>query len=163
MSLRRLWLATLLLGVAIASAQPTTPVPSPASRPAVAPEFWLRTWVKVDDSFFTKHERNLFEESVGVHFRDLVGTHEAFVNGVKVGAGSGREVFRHKVPVGTLKKGEWNEIVFRVQQPAGKGGFLGEAPFIMNYFMECVLEGAWEYSATPLVPGPSLKVQPTSG
>lgn len=162
MSLRRLWLATLLLGVAIASAQPTTPVPSPASRPAVAPEFWLRTWVKVDDSFFTKHERNLFEESVGVHFRDLVGTHEAFVNGVKVGAGSGREVFRHKVPVGTLKKGEWNEIVFRVQQPAGKGGFLGEAPFIMNYFMECVLEGGWEYSATPLVPGPSLKVQPTS-
>ena len=87
MSLRRLWLATLLLGVAIASAQPTTPVPSPASRPAVAPEFWLRTWVKVDDSFFTKHERNLFEESVGVHFRDLVGTHEAFVNGVKVAEG----------------------------------------------------------------------------
>ena len=142
MSLRRLWLATLLLGVAIASAQPTTPVPSPASRPAVAPEFWLRTWVKVDDSFFTKHERNLFEESVGLHFRDLEGAHEVFVNGVKIGAGGAfapayksarKEVFRHKVPVGTLKKGEWNEIVFRVQQPAGKGGFLGEAPFIMNY------------------------------
>jgi putative heme-binding domain-containing protein len=150
------------LAVACASAQSLAPIPSPATRPPVASEFWLRTWVKVDDSFFTKHERNLFEESVGVHFRDLVGTHEAFVNGVKVGAGSGREVFRHKVPVGTLKKGEWNEVVFRVQQPEGKGGFLGEAPFIMNYFMECVLEGAWEYSATPLVPGPALKLQPAT-
>jgi hypothetical protein len=29
-------------------------------------------------SFFTKHERNLFEESVGIHFRDLVGAHENF-------------------------------------------------------------------------------------
>ena len=156
------------LGVACASAQSLAPVPSSAAR---APDFWLRTWVKVDDSFFAKHERNLFEESVGVHFRDLEGAHEVFVNGVKVGAGGAfapgyrsarKEVFRHKVPVGTLKKGEWNEIVFHVQQPEGKGGFLGEAPFIMNYFMECVLEGAWEYSATPLVPGASLKVQPTS-
>ena len=159
------------LGAACASAQSVAPVPSSAVRAPVAPEFWIRTWVKVDDSFFTKHERNLFEESVGVHFRDLEGAHELFVNGVKVGAGGAfapnyqgarKEIFRHKVPVGTLKKGEWNEIVFHVQQPEGKGGFLGEAPFIMNYFMECVLEGAWEYSATPLIPGPSLKVQPTS-
>jgi hypothetical protein len=159
------------LAVACASAQSLAPIPSPAARAPVAPDFWLRTWVKVDDSFFTKHERNLFEESVGVHFRDLEGAHELFVNGAKVGAGgtfapnyqgARKEVFRHKVPVGTLKKGEWNEIVFHVQQPEGKGGFLGEAPFIMNYFMECVLEGAWEYSATPLVPSASLKVQPTS-
>ncbi len=159
------------LGVACASAQSLAPVPSPAARPPVAPEFWLRTWVKVDDSFFTRHERNLFEESVGVHFRDLEGAHELFVNGVKVGAGgsfapdyqgSRKAVFRHKVPVGTLKKGEWNEIVFRVRQPEGKGGFLGEAPFIMNYFMECVLEGPWEYSVAPLVPGPALKARPSS-
>ncbi|PAZ04414.1 MAG: hypothetical protein CAK86_05380 [Opitutia bacterium AMD-G1] len=143
------WLCT-----AFAEGQVTAPIPSPAARAPVAPEFWLRTWVKVDDSFFTKHERNLFEESVGLHFRDLEGAHEVFVNGVKIGAGGAfapayksarKEVFRHKVPVGTLKKGEWNEIVFRVQQPAGKGGFLGEAPFIMN-----------------LVPGPSLKVRPAS-
>ena len=130
------WLCT-----AFAEGQVTAPIPSPASRPAIATDAWYRTWVRVDDSFFTKHERNLFEESVGLHFRDLEGAHEAFVNGVKIGAGgtfaptykgARKEVFRHKVPVGTLKKGEWNEIVFRVQQPAGKGGFLGEAPFIMN-------------------------------
>ena len=155
-------LVAAMLCAVSAVAQTTVPVPSPADRPPVATDAWYRTWVRVDDSFFTKHERNLFEESVGLHFRDLVGSHEAFVNGVKVGAGSGREVFRHKVPVGTLKKGEWNEVVFRVRHPEGKGGFFGEAPFIMNYFMECVLEGAWEYSATPLTPGPALKVQPAS-
>ena len=155
-------LVAAMLCAVSAVAQTTVPVPSPADRPPVATDAWYRTWVRVDDSFFTKHERNLFEESVGLHFRDLVGSHEAFVNGVKVGAGSGREVFRHKVPVGTLKKGEWNEVVFRVRHPEGKGGFFGEAPFIMNYFMECVLEGAWEYSATPLTPGPALKAQPAS-
>ncbi len=155
-------LVAAMLCAVSAVAQTTVPVPSPADRPPVAADAWYRTWVRVDDSFFTKHERNLFEESVGLHFRDLVGSHEAFVNGVKVGAGSGREVFRHKVPVGTLKKGEWNEVVFRVRHPEGKGGFFGEAPFIMNYFMECVLEGAWEYSATPLTPGPALKAQPAS-
>ncbi|MFZ9460707.1 MAG: PVC-type heme-binding CxxCH protein [Opitutales bacterium] len=163
MSLRRLMpLVAAMLCAVSAVAQTIVPVPSPADRPPVAADAWYRTWVRVDDSFFTKHERNLFEESVGLHFRDLVGSHEAFVNGVKVGAGSGREVFRHKVPVGTLKKGEWNEVVFRVRHPEGKGGFFGEAPFIMNYFMECVLEGAWEYSATPLTPGPALKAQPAS-
>ena len=33
---------------------------------------WYRTWVRVHDSFFTRHERNLYEESVGVNVRDTV-------------------------------------------------------------------------------------------
>jgi len=117
---------------------------------------WYRCWVKVHDSFFSSHERNLFEESVGVNVRDLAGAHEVWVNGRKLGTGgafppdyrSGREaVHRHKVPVGTLKKGQWNEVAIRVYTPpgSGPGGFLGDAPFIMNYFMECVFEGAWEW------------------
>ncbi len=115
---------------------------------------WYRTWVKVHDSFFTRHERNLYEESVGLNIRDLAGAHEVWVNGRKIGAGggfppdyqSGREmIHRHKVPVGTLRKGEWNEIAIRVYNPSGPGGFLGEAPFIMNYFMESVFEGPWEF------------------
>ena len=172
MSLRRIFLLGVALLAAVhAAGQVVAPIPSPASRPPVATDVWYRTWVRVDDSFFTKHERNLFEESVGLHFRDLEGAHEAFVNGVKVGTGGAfapryqgarKEVFRHKVPVGTLRKGEWNEILFHVQQPGGKGGFLGEAPFIMNYFMECVLEGGWELSTAPLIPGRSLKVQPAT-
>ncbi|MDB6034149.1 MAG: putative rane-bound dehydrogenase domain protein [Verrucomicrobiales bacterium] len=117
---------------------------------------WYRAWVKVPDSYFTKHERNLFEESVGVYVRDLAGAHEVWVNGKKIGTGgafppdyrSGREVFhRHKVPVGTLRKAEWNELAIRVYQAptGGPGGFLGDAPFIMDYFLECVFAGAWEF------------------
>lgn len=119
---------------------------------------WYRTWVKVHDGFFTKHERNLFEESVGVNVRDLEGAHEVWVNGVKLGTGgefppsyrNGRaSIHRHKVPVGTLRKGEWNEVAIRVYQPAGAGpgGFHGDAPFIMNYFMECIFAGKWEFLA----------------
>ena len=133
---------------------------------------WYRTWVKVHDSFFTKHERNLFEESVSVNIRDLADAHEAYVNGVKIGAGglfppnfkSGRnDVHRHKVPIGTLRKGDWNEIAIRVYNRSGLGGFLGEAPFIMNYFMECVMEGPWEFRlGDGYQPGGALKEKPAT-
>jgi len=117
---------------------------------------WYRTWVKVPDSFFNPHERNLWEESASVNIRDLADAHEVHVNGLRIGAGgrfppdfrSGRgEVHRHKIPAGTLRKSEWNEIAVRVYNHAGPGGFLGEAPFLMNYLVECVLEGPWEFSA----------------
>ncbi|MBI4663856.1 MAG: HEAT repeat domain-containing protein [Verrucomicrobia bacterium] len=115
---------------------------------------WYRTWLKPSDSFFTKHERNLFEESVTVNIRDLADAHELYVNGKKIGAGgqfppnfrSGKDqIHRHKVPVGTLRRGEWNEIALRVYNSSGPGGFVSEAPFIMDYFMECVFEGPWQF------------------
>src|SRR5688572_26512113 len=135
---------------------------------------WYRTWVKVHDSFFTRHERNLFEESVGVNLRDLEGAHEVWVNGVKIGIGgafppnyqNGRAaIHRHKVPVGTLRKGEWNEVAIKVHRPAGPGaaGFLGDAPFIMNYFWECIFAGKWEFIAGDgYTPGGALKEKPTA-
>ena len=135
---------------------------------------WYRTWVKVDPSFFTRHERNLFEESVGIHIRDLAGAHEVWVNGTQLGTGgvfppnyrSGRAVFhRHKVPVGTLRKGEWNEIAIRVYTPPPPDahGFLGEAPFIMNYFVECVLAGPWEFfPGADYSPGPARPERPAT-
>ncbi len=115
---------------------------------------WYRTWLKPHDSFFQKHERNLFQESVNINIRDLAGAHELFVNGARIGSGgrmppnfqSGyKGLHRHKVPPGLLRKGEWNAIAIRVYHRDGPGGFLGEAPFIMNYFMEAVLEGPWEF------------------
>ena len=131
---------------------------------------WLRARVKVHDSFFTKHERNLFEESVGVNISELAGANEVWVNGKKIGTGgifppkyasAGSTIFRHKVPVGTLPPGEWNEIAIRVYQPEGPGGFLGEAPFIMNYFWECVFEGTWEYLADEnYTPGGAIATKP---
>jgi putative membrane-bound dehydrogenase-like protein len=143
----------------------TVQVPGPrksSEAPGADGAAWYRAWVKVDDSFFSPHERNLFEESVGVNLHDLAGIHELWVNGKKIGAGD-RGLHRYKVPVGTLRKGEWNEIALRVQTPpdAAPGGFLGEAPFIMNYFMECIFEGAWEYRpGGAYTPGGALTKKP---
>ena len=129
----------------------SVPVPGATNFTGVA---WYRAWVKVPDSYFAKHERNLFEESVGVNIRDLAGAHEAWMNGKKIGSGgafppdyrSGREaIHRHKVPVGTLRKGAWNEIAIRVYNPSAPGGFVGDAPFIMDYFLECEFKGTWEF------------------
>lgn len=131
---------------------------------------WYRAWVKVPDAFFATHERNLFEESVGVNVRNLAGAHEVFVNARKIGTGgsfppdyqSGREgIHRHKVPMGTLRKGEWNEIAIRVYNPSGEGGFFGDAPFIMDYFLESVLEGPWQFRlGNDYVPGNALTNKP---
>lgn len=114
---------------------------------------WYRAWFKPHDSFFTPHERNLFTESVSLNIRDLATAHEAFLNGQRIGGAggfppnpkSGREGHhRYKIPPGLLRKGEWNEIALRVYRDREEGGFLGEAPFVMDYFNECVLEGDWE-------------------
>ncbi|MFK5924086.1 MAG: c-type cytochrome [Verrucomicrobiota bacterium] len=115
---------------------------------------WYRTWFMPDNSFFNKHARNLFEESVNINIRGLADAHEIFVNGKKIGIGgqmppqfkSGKdEYYRHKVPPGTLKKGQWNQIAIRVYNHSGPGGFVTEAPFIMSYFAECNLEGPWQF------------------
>lgn len=115
---------------------------------------WYRTWVKPHDEFFTPHERNLFEESVTLTLPEVADAHEVFINGTRIGSGgkfppdfvSGRgKIQRHKVPPGTLKKGEWNEIAVRVFNEKGPGGFTGAAPFLMDYFLECELAGKWEF------------------
>src|SRR5690606_4311075 len=116
-----------------------------------------RSWVKPHDSFFSKHERNLFEESVGFNFSDLPGTHEIWVNGVKIGEGSEPGIIRYKVPVGTLVKGQWNEVAVKTSPADGAVGFRREAPFLMNYFWECIFEGEWEIlSGDDYTPGKAL-------
>jgi hypothetical protein len=112
--------------------------------------------VKVPDSYFAAHERNLFEESVGVYTRDLTGAFEIWVNGKQIGSGVDRGFHRHKVPAGTLRKGAWNELAIRMHQ----AGFPGDAPFIMDYFMECVLEGEWEFLLGNYTPGGALTNRP---
>jgi hypothetical protein len=170
--LRILALALAILAWTFLRAADWQPARVPGPAPANPPEgsSWYRCWVRVADSFFTKHDRNLFEESVGVNLRDLTGAHEVWVNGRRIGTGgsfppdhrSGQDVLhRHKVPVGTLRKGEWNEIAIRVHVPNGRPAFLGPAPFIMDYFVECVFEGTWEYlAAADYQPGPALTTPP---
>ena len=131
---------------------------------------WYRTWVKVPDQFFAKHERNLWEESAGVYVRNLADAHEVYVNGKKIGAGGqfppnfqkgSGAVHRHKIPVGTLRKGQWNELAIRVYNQSGPGGFLGEAPFVTNYLSECELEGPWEIAlGDDYRPGAALAEKP---
>ena len=137
---------------------------------------WYRCWVQPPTSYFTPHERNLFEESIGIHLSDLVGDHELWVNGLKIGEGSYYPnsdsdlastpkidpTFRHKVPVGTLKPNQWNEIAIRLSAPMDSGGFIGDAPFIMDYFLECVFEGEWEFLAgSDYVPGMAVGEKPS--
>jgi putative membrane-bound dehydrogenase-like protein len=132
--------------------------------------YWLRCWVRVHDNFFTPHERNLFEESVGVHVSGFVGAHELWINGQKIGqAGqlpptyqpAAAGLIRHKVPAGTLRPGQWNEVAFRVYQPGPQDGFHSAVPFIMNYFYECVFEGQWQWIRDPdFQPGPARAEQP---
>lgn len=117
-------------------------------------EAWYRAWLKPHDSFFSSHERDLFGESVVLNIRSLAGAHEAYVNGQKIGSGGklppdyqdGRGGnHRHKIPSGLLAPDQWNEVAIRVYHPGGTGGFSTEAPFVMNYFWECVFEGEWEF------------------
>jgi putative membrane-bound dehydrogenase-like protein len=134
---------------------------------------WYRTWFKPHATFFSKHERDLFGESVILNIRGLRGAHEVYINGKKIGSGGqfppnfkdGREGnHRHKIPSGSLVTDQWNELTVRVHNPEGKGGFLTEAPFVMNYFWECVFEGNWEFrrgdDASLL--GSALKTKPAT-
>lgn len=115
---------------------------------------WYRTWFKPHATFFSKHDRDLWGESVILNCRSVAGAHQVYVNGKLIGSGGelppsyqdGREGnHRHKVPSGLLVKDHWNEVAVRVYHLGGKGGFLAEAPFIMNYFWESVFEGNWQF------------------
>ena len=134
---------------------------------------YYRTWFKPHDSFFSKHERDLFGESVILNVRGLAGAHVVFVNGTMIGTGGqfppdfrdGRDGnHRHKIPSGTLVRDHWNELVVKVYNPSGKGGFLTEAPFVMNYFWECVFAGKWELrmDGDESFLASAVKVRPTS-
>lgn len=134
---------------------------------------WYRCWIRPDPSFFTPHERNLFEESAGLHLQDVPGAHEVWLNGNRIGA-AGRfppnptpatnTFHRHKIPVGSLRRDLWNEIAIRVHHDAGPVGFAGPAPFVMNYFMECALEGEWEFTPdAAFQPGPARTDRPAHG
>lgn len=148
----RLLLATAFLSTPLAAAEwQAAPVPGRQNFSGVA---WYRAWLKPHPTFFSKHERDLFAESVVMGVRGVAEAHEVYVNGTKVGAGgafppdfvSGKDGnHRHKIPPGVLVKDQWNEIAVRVFTPAGPGGFFTEAPFVLNYFNECVLEGNWEF------------------
>lgn len=90
---------------------------------------WYRTWFKPHDSFFSKHERDLFGESAVLNIRGLAGAHTVYINGKEIGSGGvfppvfqdGREGnHRHKIPSGRLVRDQWNEVAIKVFNPAGR-------------------------------------------
>lgn len=147
----------------------------PAAAKAYDGVGWYRTWVKAPANYFNnsnKYTEIKYAETVGVVIRDLADAYEVYINGVKLGTGgrfppnykSGRnEAHRFKVPLGTLRKDQWNEIAIKVYNPSGPGGFLGEAPRILNIFVECVFAGPWEFSiGDGYQPGGALTTRPTT-
>ncbi|MBW3599563.1 MAG: dehydrogenase, partial [Planctomycetes bacterium] len=147
-----------------------TPIPGEQSFTGYA---WYQTWFKPHATFFSKHERDLFGESVVLNIRGLAGAHEVYINGTKIGSGGqfppqfedGREGnHRHKIPSGLLVPEQWNEVTIKVYNPNGPGGFLTEAPFVMNYFWECVFEGNWRFRLGEEKPelGGALKAKPAA-
>ena len=59
--------ALLFLLLAAPQAAEWQTVPVPGARKTRDEVGWYRAWVKGEDGFFSKHERNLFEESVGIN------------------------------------------------------------------------------------------------
>ncbi len=147
------WIAVLFSCLCQTSAVDWVKVPVPG-RHDFKGYGWYRTWFKPPQRFFAKHERDLWGESVIFNVRGLAGAHEVYVNGKRTGGGGnfppefedGRKGnHQHKVPSGSLVPEAWNQLAVRVYAPDGGGGFLGEAPFLMNYFLECVFDGPWEF------------------
>ena len=129
-------------------------------------------WVKVPAHWTNTSGRNLWTESVTFTIEKLASSHELWINGKKIGsAGNLTEknfqsgfdgTHRYKVPPGLLIKDHWNEIIIRNFSIDKEGGFLGEAPSIQGYFLECILSGSWNFfdNGEEKIPGKALKEKP---
>ncbi|TWT92614.1 PVC-type heme-binding CxxCH protein [Neorhodopirellula pilleata] len=138
----------------------------------IASTVWFRTWLKPHASFFSRHERDLFGESVIFQLRGVNGAHEVWINGTSIGrlgvssTTSGEKPTGHrqyKIPPGTFVADHWNEITIRIDPDDQGVVFQDHAPFVMNYFWECVLEGQWESQVLDQPPsfGEALKEKPS--
>jgi putative membrane-bound dehydrogenase-like protein len=56
-------------------------------------------------------------------------------------------VNRFKIPVGTLRAGQYNAVIIKMFGADGRAGFQGRAPVIAGYHDECVMEGTWQFRA----------------
>ncbi len=146
---------SLAIPTVVSAAPATITVPGAweKSTPDLDGHAWYRCFVKVPDRWISA-SRNLWVESVTLKVEKVADAHEVYINGTKLGgAGSFPPDFqdglnvasRYKVPAGILKQGEYNCIAFRVYDSGDSGGFLGEAPVISGYFLECVLQGEWDF------------------
>ena len=148
-------------------------VPGPWSSKELTSGFkTYQCWIKVPAHWTNTSGRNLWTESVTFTIEKLASSHELWINGKKIGSAgslskknfqSGFEgTHRYKVPPGLLIKDHWNEITIRNFSKGREGGFLGEAPSIQGYFLECILSGNWNFfdNGEEKSPGRALKEKP---
>jgi len=100
---------------------------------------------------------NISSDKAGKPARLLLGriidADSVFVNGIFVGAVSYQyPPRRYKVPDGVLKEGK-NEIVIRVINNAGKGGFVPDKPYMLIVKGDTInLKGKWLYKVGAEMP-----------
>ena len=144
----------LLLSSAFAAESdwPTTPVPAVATSEDSSHFAWYRCYVKVPDKWAAE-STSVFTETLSLAVEHLTDSHEAYINGVKIG-GEGlppkfrstrEETNKYKIPKGLLKAEQYNTVALRVFSPEGPGGFKGRPPIIAGYYQECLLKGDWEF------------------
>ncbi|WP_242691560.1 sialate O-acetylesterase [Desertivirga arenae] len=99
---------------------------------------WYRKEIEVPSSM-TGKEAKLF-------MGRIIDADIAFINGKQVGTTSYMyPQRRYKVPSGLLKPGK-NVLVIRVQNTAGKGGFVPDKPYFLQAGEEKIdLKGDWQY------------------
>ncbi|MCP4783044.1 MAG: c-type cytochrome [Fuerstiella sp.] len=135
---------------------------------------WYRCYVKVPAAWTDMEGRPLWRESVTLTIEKVADACEVYVNGRKLGeSGSlpprfktGRDEYqRFKVPPGTLKPGHYNAIAVRVYNKDGNGGFTARAPVVGGYFLECVLNGTWQFRTGDNIQwaGNAVSQKPTIG
>jgi hypothetical protein len=115
------------------------------NQPGRSPFAWVRCMVEVPTAW-TNQDVTLAVENVA-------SSHEAFVNGVRVG-GAGRfppnpqsgvsQASRYAVPAEILRKGNLLAIALRIYDAGGRGGLLGPAPLIGTAREHITLAGPWE-------------------
>ncbi len=105
---------------------------------AVDGVFWFRKKVKIP--------ANMLGKDLTLSIAPPDDTDETWFNGVKIGASTEWDVVRHyKIPANIIKEGE-NQIVVRLGDPQGDGGFMGKKEDFSIYSTDgwkMQIEGEW--------------------
>lgn len=115
------------------------------------PGYWEDQGVKdVDGIVWYRKELNLGFDLADKQGRLFLGriidADQVFINGKQIGNTTYQYPQRiYTVPAGLLKKGK-NLIVVRVQNNGGKGGFVPDKPYYLDFgFAKIDLKGYWDY------------------
>jgi len=148
-----------------------TTAPLKSTAPTYVPKTWYKFWLpgywadqgvkNLNGVLYFKKEIDVPASMIGMPAKLFMGriidSDSAFVNGVYVGNITYQyPPRRYNVPANLLKIGK-NEILVKVTNTAGKGGFVPEK----NYSLQCNgetidLRGEWAYQVVQVFPKPRM-------